>query len=115
MIILGSNSIVSITGFKLDIIDINKKLTVSYQNGNIWERTDPLYTYHHTQLDRDNIEKTVIKLDHRSIERGSLKIYEYDDYKESDKELVLLTVTSKGVIPVEYLTEETGSNIFIKE
>lgn len=115
MIILGSNSIVSITGFKLDIIDINKKLTVSYQNGNIWERTDPLYTYHHTQLDRDNLEKTVIKLDHRSIERGSLKIYEYDDYKESDKELVLLTVTSKGVIPVEYLTEETGSNIFIKE
>ena len=114
-LVLGSNNIVTISGFKLNKINIEKKLVVSYQNGNIWERTNPLYTYHHTQLDRDNIEKTVIKLDHRSIEKGTLALYEYDNYSSVDSKLTLLTVTSRGVTPTEYLTEETSSNVFIGE
>ena len=114
-LVLGSNNIVTISGFKLNKINIEKKLVVSYQNGNIWERTNPLYTYHHTQLDRDNIEKTVIKLDHRSIEKGTLALYEYDNYSSVDSKLTLLTVTNRGVTPTEYLTEETSSNVFIGE
>lgn len=112
-LISGSNNIVTISGFKLNKISIEKKLVVSYQNGNIWERTVPLYTYHHTQLDRDNIEKTVIKLDHRSIEKGTLALYEYDSYSSEDSKLTLLTVTNSGISPTEYLTEETQSNVFI--
>lgn len=113
-IVLGSKNIVEIKGFKINKIEINKTLLVSYQNGNTWERIDPLYTYHHTQVDRDNIEKTVIKLNNRSIEKGTLKIYEYSDFKEEDKKLVLLATSKDNENKTEYLTEETNSNIFIR-
>ena len=51
-IILGRGSIVTVNGFKIIKNKINTKLDVSYQNGNIWERLDTLYTYHNEQIDR---------------------------------------------------------------
>ena len=115
-IILGRGSIVTVNGFKIIKNKINTKLDVSYQNGNIWERLDTLYTYHNEQIDRQNKETTVIKLDHRSIEKGSLKIFEYSEYDTiGNEENVYISTANSYIKENGYLTEEKNSNIYIKE
>ena len=115
-IILGRGSIVTISGFKIIKNKINTKLDVSYQNGNIWERLDTLYTYHNEQIDRQDKETTVIKLDHRSVEKGSLKIFEYSEYDTiGNEENVYISTANSYIKENGYLTEEKNSNIYIKE
>lgn len=85
-LILGKGSIVSVKGYKIIKTKINTKLEISYQNGNTWERLDTLYSYYNEQIDSKNKETNIIKLDHRSIEKGSLKIYEYNEYESIGNE-----------------------------
>lgn len=114
-VILGSGSIVSYNGFKLSKTTINKTLNISYQNGNTWERLDPLYTYHHQQIDHSLKEKNIIKLDHISIEKGSLKIFEYTGYEKVDVESnVFISLTNTNKKPsTEYISAE--ENTYIEE
>lgn len=113
-LVLGKGSIVNVVGFKTIKSKINKSVNISYQNGNSWKRIDPLYTYNHTQIDLRDQEVSVIKLDHTSIEPGSLAVYEYADYKNTAEAITLITV-EKTINKVVYLTEEYDSGVYIKE
>lgn len=114
-VILGSGSIVHYNGFKISKTVINKLLSVSYQNGNTWERIDPLYTYHHQQIDHSIREKSVIKLDHISIQKGSLQIFEYTDYDKVEVESnVFISLENNNKKPsTEYISSE--ENTYIEE
>lgn len=114
-VILGSGSIVSYDGYKVYKTKINKSLNVSYQNGNTWERLDPLYTYQHRQIDHSVKEKNIIKLDHISIEKGSLKIYEYTDYDKIEVESnIYISLENNNRKPsTEYIKAE--DNVYIEE
>lgn len=114
-VILGSGSIVHYNGFKISKTVINKLLNISYQNGNTWERIDPLYTYHHQQIDHSVREKSVIKLDHISIQKGSLQIFEYTDYDKVEVESnVFISLENNNKKPsTEYI--ESEENTYIEE
>lgn len=114
-IILGSGSIVHYNGFKMSKTLVNKVLNISYQNGNTWERIDPLYTYHHQQIDHSIREKSIIKLDHISIEKGSLQIFEYTDYDKVEVESnVFISLENNNRKPsTEYI--ESEENTYIEE
>lgn len=115
-IILGKGTIINIIGNKIVKTKVSKKLDISYQNGNTWERLDRLYTYHNTQIDTRPKETTVIKLDHRSIERGSLTIYEYNSYDTvGTEDSVFINVANNYLNNSQYLTEEQGTNVYIEE
>lgn len=115
-IVVGQGSIVEVSGYRILKTKVNKRLDISYQNGNVWERLDPLYTYHNTQIDTGAKETTIIKLDHRSIEKGSLEIFEYNAYESlSDESNVYIAVDNHYMNENKYITEESGTDTYIKE
>lgn len=115
-IVLGKGSIVFASGWKIVKTNINKSIRISYQNGNSWERIDTLYTYYHEQIDKSSIEKNVIKLDHRSIEKGSLQIYEYNAYESLGNESdVYISVMNTNRFENYFVKPEEDSNIYLEE
>lgn len=95
-IILGKGTVAIYTGYKTIKTKVPTKLTVSYQNGNIWERQGTLYTYHHEQIEKTNREASIIKLDHVCIEKGSLTIYEYNEHDNLQQADTYISVNNTG-------------------
>lgn len=79
-IVLGKGSIVDFEGYKIQEEEARIDKNISYENGNTWIRKSTLYTTSHTQTIINDKEISVFKLDHISIEKGSLRIYEYNKY-----------------------------------
>lgn len=115
-IILGKGSIENISGYQVIKTKINKKLSVSYQNGNTWERIDPLYTYYNEQIDKRGIETSVIKLDHRSIEKGSLNIFEYNAYESVGSDSTgYIAVSNQYLKDKTYIASEKNPDQYLEE
>ena len=115
-LVLGKGAIVKVKGNRVIKTKVKNSLEISYQNGNIWKRLDPLYTYHHEQIDTRPVETTVIKLDHRSLQKGSLKIYEYNAYETiGNEDNNYIAVANAYMKDNSYITEEINSDTYIKE
>lgn len=115
-IVLGQGSIVTVDGYKKIKTKVNKRLDISYQNGNVWERLDPLYTYRNMQVDTSAKETTIIKLDHRSIEKGSLEIFEYNSYESvGNEDNTFIAVSNSYLNDGNYITEEQGTGVYLEE
>lgn len=107
---VGKGSLITFEGFKMIKTPVDFLPHLSYENGNTLERTTPLYTYHKVQVESQSLEVNTIKLANKSIEKGSVVIY---DYKEiaSLKEEPDTYIAVHHYVPSEYLSEDTTTLI----